>query len=324
MAKAKSCVRSLPEPNTAGTPSSGLAKIILMVAIGVGYPLIGILQDISSCVGVTGCMIGKKLFRISALVAVALLAACSSKSSEDKYVARDVEVLYNLGQDNLKRGRYRLASLAFDEVERQHPYSVWARRAQLMSGYAHYMKNDYDDAVLAAQRFLQLHPGNSSASYAYYLIALSHYEQISDVGRDQAKTHEAVAALTEVIRRFPETDYARDAQLKLSLTRDHLAGKDMEVGRFYMKRQEYLSASLRFRNVIERYQTTSHAPEALHRLVETYLALGIVDEAQMAGAVLGNNYPGSKWYRYSYALLTDSELEPEVKEGSWLGKLWPF
>ncbi|MCK0068549.1 outer membrane protein assembly factor BamD [Kordiimonas laminariae] len=269
-------------------------------------------------------MIGKKLIKTSMLASTVFLAACSSGDSEDKYVARDVEVLYNLAQDNLKRGRYQLSAFAFDEVERQHPYSVWARRAQLMSAYAHYMNNDYDDSILSAQRFLQLHPGNSSAPYAYYLIALSHYEQISDVGRDQAKTHEAVAALTEVMRRYPDTDYARDAQLKLSLTHDHLAGKDMEVGRFYLGRQEYLSAAMRFRNVIEQYQTTSHAPEALHRLVEVYLALGIVDEAQMAGAVLGNNYPGSKWYRYSYALLTDSDLEPEVKEGSWLGKLWPF
>lgn len=257
-------------------------------------------------------------------VALISVAACSSKDSEDRYVARDVEVLYNLGQDNLKKKNYRFAAAAFDEVERQHPYSVWARRAQLMAAYSHYMTNNYDDAVLAAERFLQLHPGNRSAAYAYYLIALCHYEQISGVGRDQAQTLKARNSLIEVVRRFPDSEYSRDAKLKLDLTLDHLAGKDMEVGRFYMKRQEYLAATLRFRNVIENYQTTSHTPEALHRLVEAYLALGIYDEAKMAAAVLGHNYPGSRWYRYSYALLNGKDMKPEGKSGSWLGKLWPF
>lgn len=257
-------------------------------------------------------------------MALISVAACSSGDNEDRYVARDVEVLYNLGQDNLKKRNFKLAALAFDEVERQHPYSVWARRAQLMAAYSHYQSNSYDDAVLAAERFLQLHPGNRSAPYAYYLIALCHYEQISDVGRDQSQTLKAQNSLVEVVRRYPNTEYARDAALKLDLTLDHLAGKDMEVGRFYMKRQEYLSASIRFRNVVEQYQTTSHAPEALHRLVEAYLALGIYDEAKMAAAVLGHNYPGSKWYRYSYDLLAGRNMKPEGKSGSWLGKLWPF
>lgn len=252
------------------------------------------------------------------------LAACSSNDEEDTYIARDVEVIYNLAQDNLERGRYRFAAAAFDEVERQHPYSVWARRAQLMAAYSFYMSNEYDDAILAAERFLQLHPGNSSAPYAYYLIALSHYEQISDVGRDQEKTEQAESALIEVIRRFPDSEYAQDAQLKLNLTQDHLAGKDMEVGRFYMNRREYLAATVRFRRVIEKYQTTSHAPEALHRLVESYLALGIYDEAKMAAAVLGNNFPDSKWYRYSYSLLVDGKMSPEAKGSSWLASLWPF
>ncbi len=266
----------------------------------------------------------KRLSKIGVLAAFVALSACSSGGDEDKYVARDVEVIYNLAQDNLNRGRYKLAAAAFDEVERQHPYSVWARRAQLMSAFSHYQANNFDDAILSAQRFLQLHPGNRSAPYAYYLIAISEYEQITDVRRDQSKTAEAEAALNEVIRRYPTSEYARDAALKLSLTRNHLAGKDMEIGRFYMSRQEYLAAVGRFRNVVEKYQTTEHTPEALHRLVEVYLALGIKDEAQMAAAVLGHNYGGTKWYRYSYALLTDQELIPEVKEGSWLGKLWPF
>ncbi|WP_262696121.1 outer membrane protein assembly factor BamD [Kordiimonas aquimaris] len=252
-----------------------------------------------------------------------VLVACSS-NDEDTYVARDVEVIYNFAYDALERKRYRLAAAGFDEVERQHPYSVWARRAQLMAAYSAYMSNQYDDAVLAAQRFLQLHPGNASAPYAYYLIALSHYEQISDVGRDQEKTEEAEVALIEVIRRFPESEYAQDAQLKLNLTQDHLAGKDMEVGRFYMQRKEYLSAIIRFRRVVEKYQTTSHAPEALHRLVESYLALGITDEAQMAAAVLGHNFPESKWYRFSYSQLVDGRLSPEAKSNSWLSAIWPF
>lgn len=253
-----------------------------------------------------------------------VLVACSSDGDEDTYVARDVEVIYNFAYDALDRKRYRLAAAGFDEVERQHPYSVWARRAQLMAAYSAYMSNQYDDAILAAQRFLQLHPGNASAPYAYYLIALCHYEQISDVGRDQDKTEQAENALIEVIRRFPESEYAQDAQLKLNLTQDHLAGKDMEVGRFYMKRKEYLAAIIRFRRVIERYQTTSHAPEALHRLVESYLALGIKDEAQMAAAVLGHNFGGTKWYRFSYSLLVRGRLSPEAKSNSWLTAIWPF
>lgn len=252
------------------------------------------------------------------------LAACSSSGDEDTYIARDVEVIYNLAQDNLERRRYRFAAAAFDEVERQHPYSVWARRAQLMAAYSAYMSNQYDDSVLAAERFLQLHPGNASAPYAYYLIALCHYEQISDIGRDQAKTEQAEAALVEVIRRFPESDYAQDAQLKLNLTHDHLAGKDMEVGRFYQKRQEYLAATLRFRRVVDRYQTTSHTPEALHRLVESYLALGMVEEARTAAAVLGENFGDSKWYRYSYSLMVDGRTAPEAQSSSFLSALWPF
>lgn len=252
------------------------------------------------------------------------LMACGGGVDEDSYVARDVDVLYNLAQDRLGKGQYRFAAAAFDEVERQHPYSQWARRAQLMAAYAHYKDGAFEDSILAAQRFLQLHPGNSSAPYAYYLIALAHYEQISDVRRDQAKTEDARTALVEVIRRYPQSDYAKDAKLKLDLTNDHLAGKDMEVGRFYQKRKEFLAASVRFRNVLETYERTSHAPEALHRLVETYLSLGIEEEARMAAAVLGYNYPDSKWYGFSYALLEGNGLQPARSGQSWLSRLWPF
>ena len=255
------------------------------------------------------------------VIGTAFVTACSG-DDEDTYIARDVEVLYHLGTDSLQKKRFAVAAAAFDEVERQHPYSSWARRAQLMAAYSYYESSKYEDAILSAERFLALHPGNKDAPYAYYLIAISYYEQISDVGRDQRATEQAYQALTEVVRRFPASAYARDAQLKLDLTRDHLAGKDMEVGRFYLNQRQYLGAIGRFRTVIERYQTTSHVPEALHRLVEAYLAMGVVTEAQATAAVLGHNYPGSKWYRYSYGLLTDQDLEPDEDEGSWIGRIF--
>ena len=264
-------------------------------------------------------------FGLRIALAVSLMAgvsACSSKD-EDTYVARDVEVLYTVAFERLERRQFKLAAALFDEVERQHPYSVWARRAQLMSSYAYYQANDYEDAILAAERFLALHPGNSAAPYAYYLIAICHYEQITDVGRDQKTTEQALGALREVVRRFPETEYARDAQLKIDLTRDHLAGKEMEVGRFYQNQNQFLSGLGRYRKVVEQFETTSHVPEALHRLVEIYLSLGITEEAQAAAAVLGYNFPDSKWYRYSYKLLTDLNLEPVLTEDSWLDKVLP-
>lgn len=260
-----------------------------------------------------------------ALAVVLAVTACSSKD-EDTYIAQDVEVLFNLGVDRLESRRYRVAAALFDEVERQHPYSIWARRSQLMAAYAHYESNEYEDAVLSAERFLTLHPGNASAPYAYFLIAISHYEQITDIGRDQRKTKDALRALDELIRRFPNSEYARDAKLKLDLTLDHLAGKDMEVGRFYQGQHQYLASIGRFRNVIEKYQTTSHVPEALHRLVESYLAIGIASEAQTVAAVLGHNFPDSKWYRFSFSLLSGQDLEPEVKatgkDKSWLDKIF--
>ncbi len=238
------------------------------------------------------------------------LAACSS-SRKDTYIARDVNVLYNLGYQNLERKRWQVAAAAFDEVERQHPYSIWARRAQLMSAYAHYRNKKYDDAILAAQRFLSLHPGNRLASYAHYLIAVSYFDQMTDVYRDQTVTLKARDALREVVKRYPGTDYAVDAKLKLDLVNDQLAAYDMEVGRFYLRQEHYLAAILRFRRVVEEFQTTSQVPEALHRLVEAYSALGVADEAKRYAAVLGANYPGSKWYRYSYALLTGKKLKKE-------------
>ena len=245
-------------------------------------------------------------FKTTGVVFVTMVLTACSGSDEDTYIARDVEVLYNLAADQLEKRSYKNAAFLFDEVERQHPYSGWARRSQLQAAYAHYMSNNYDDAIQAVDRFLQLHPGNSDAPYAYYLIAISHYEQIVDVGRDQDSTIKAQNALVEVIRRFPGSEYAQDARLKLDLTNNHLAGKEMEVGRYYLKRNEYLAAIGRFRAVVESYETTDHVPEAMHRMVESYLAMGVEQEARRVASVLGHNFPGSKWYKYSYNLLEGS------------------
>ncbi|KTE44214.1 MULTISPECIES: outer membrane protein assembly factor BamD [unclassified Sphingopyxis] len=242
----------------------------------------------------------------AALVITPLLAACGGGSGvkkDTRYVARDVSTLYRAAQDRLDRQQYGLAAALFDEVERQHPYSPWARRAQLMSSFSYYMDREYTPAIEAAQRFLAIHPGNKDAPYAYYLIGLSYYEQISDVTRDQKITQQALAALGEVIRRYPDSRYAADARLKVDLVQDHLAGKEMEIGRFYQRSSNWLAASIRFREVTEKFQTTSHTPEALYRLTECYLALGVPAEAKKSAAVLGANYPGSEWYERAYKLM---------------------
>lgn len=259
---------------------------------------------------------------VSILLAMTFFAAgCDTFGAKEiKYVERPVEQIYNLALTELQAGRYFQAAEQFDEVERQHPYSVWARRSMLMAAYSNYQMNEYDKAILAAQRFISLHPGNRDVAYAYYLVAVSYYEQISDVGRDQKITAQALNSLTELIRRFPTSDYARDGRLKMDLTMDHLAGKEMDIGRYYLRQGEVLAALNRFRVVIVSYQTTSHVPEALHRLTECYLALGIIDEAQAAAAVLGHNYPGTDWYADSYALLTGKEIRPADKKDSWISR----
>ncbi len=248
-----------------------------------------------------------KLALIATLAASTLLTAgCAGRSGGPKdtaYVARDVETLYSEAKRRLDNGNAKLAAALFDEVERQHPYSPWARRAQLMSSFSYYVGKDYNKSISSAQRFLSIHPGNRDAPYAYYLISLSYYEQISDVTRDQKITEQAKAALTEVIRRFPTTDYASDARLKLDLVNDHLAGKEMEIGRFYERSGQWLGAQLRFQEVVEKFDTTSHTPEALYRLTETSLALGVPEEAVKYAAVLGSNYPGSEWYEKAYKLI---------------------
>jgi len=246
--------------------------------------------------------------------AFSTLAACGGGAANEDvaYVARDVESLYAEAQRRLDRGNTMVAAALFDEVERQHPYSPWARRAQLMSAFSYYIARDYNKAIQNAQRFLSIHPGNKDAPYAYYLIALSYYEQISDVNRDQSITEQAQTALREVNRRFPQTEYAADARLKLDLVADHLAGKEMEIGRHYQRSGQWLAAALRFRNVVEQFETTSHTPEALYRLTESSLALGLREEAVKYAAVLGANYPGTDWYEKSFELVDDhaSDVTP--------------
>lgn len=241
------------------------------------------------------------------LLPLILIAGCAKngRRADTQYVARDVSTLYNAAKVRLDRGQFDQAAILFDEVERQHPYSPWARRAQLMSAFSYYASRDYTKSIQSAQRFLSIHPGNRDAPYAYYLIALCYYEQISDVTRDQKITQQANDALSELVRRYPDSRYAADARLKLDLVADHLAGKEMEIGRFYQRRREWIAATLRFRKVIDTYQRTSHTPEALERLVECYLALGIPEEAKRAAAVLGTNYPGSEWYQRAFKLMKD-------------------
>jgi outer membrane protein assembly factor BamD len=256
---------------------------------------------------------------ILACAAILPLAGCAhgaAGKSDTAYVARDVNSLYAAAKKTMDQGDYQQAAKLFDEVERQHPYSVWARRAQLMSAFNYYLAEKYQDAVNSARRFVTIHPGNPEASYAQYLIAMSYYQQIPEVYRDQTTTQSASDAFGELIRRYPETRYAADARLKLDLINDHLAGKEMEVGRYYERAGQWLAATYRFRSVIDNYQTSSHAPEALERLVECNLALGLPDEARKSAAVLGANYPGSYWYKQSLRLLGQEQRRVQPRTAS--------
>lgn len=249
-----------------------------------------------------------------------LLSACSGdeKKEETSYIEGSVETLYNTGMDYLQEENFKEAAVYFNEVERQHPYSIWATKAQLMAGYAYYRNRQYDDSLNTLDRFIQLHPGNRDAAYAMYLRALCYYEQIADVKRDQKNTERALDGFKEVVRRYPESRYARDAKEKIELTEDHLAGKEMEVGRYYLKREQYLAAMNRFRAVVVQYQTSTQVPEALHRLVECYMAMGMTEEAKRTAAVLGYNFPGSQWYTDSYALVEGISVETaEGKKSSF-------
>ncbi|NKC32187.1 outer membrane protein assembly factor BamD [Roseomonas sp. BU-1] len=258
------------------------------------------------------------------------IAGCTAWDGRDNTLGRrpaataantTPEALYAEGMEALTAERYQRAVELFDTVEREHPYSAFATNAKLMSAYGEYMRNRYTEALGALDRFIQLHPAHRDIAYAYYLRALSYYEQINDTQRDQRTTEQAMAALQDVSNRFPNTPYARDARLKMDLARDHLAGREMTIGRFYQTRRLYTAAIGRFRRVVDDYQTTNHVPEALHRLTELYLTMGLVDEARRTAAVLGHNYPGNPWYQDSYALLVDGAEGTEVNRPGFFGRV---
>ena len=265
---------------------------------------------------------------VAGCIASIVLSGCVGPQGRQprlQYQERPVEVLYSVGLQRLDQHRYGEAVQFFQEVERQHPYSPWSRRAILMQVYAHYERQNYEEAIAATDRYIQLYPGSPQVSYAYYMKAICYFEQIVDVGRDQAAAGQALNALTDVVRRFPNTQYATDARVKIDMVNDQLAGKEMEIGRWYLRRDQPLAAVGRFRRVIELYQTTSHTPEALYRLVEAYLTLGLTEEAERNAAVLGHNFPGSRWYSDAYRLVTDQggQLEQEPQEEGWLQRLIP-
>jgi outer membrane protein assembly factor BamD len=244
------------------------------------------------------------------------VAGCAGKSKPKTHLAyeeRPVELLYTTGADRLDRHLWSQAVDYFQEVERQHPYSEWSRRAILMQAFAHYQDNQYEEAIGDADRFLSLYPGNQAAAYAHYLKAICYFEQIVDVGRDQAATGQALDNLREVTTRYPHTEYALDARLKIDMVNDQLAGKEMNIGRWYLRQGDTLAAIGRFKFVVDHFQTTSHTPEALYRLVEAYLTVGLLDEAKKDGAVLGYNYPGDAWYQDAYNLLTAKGLRPSIQ-----------
>ena len=271
-------------------------------------------------------------FRAFLLISVAAfsLSGCSLFGTDDAtndlnkdaaaYNERPIDQIYADAWKQINAGNWDQAATQFNEVDRQHPYSVWARRAQLMSAFCSYQANKYDEAVSTADQYISLHPGSPEVSYAFYLKAISLYEQIVDVGRDQSKTQGALVALQDVVQRFPDTEYARDASLKIDLTRDHLAGKEMEIGRYYLTRGNYIGAINRFRAVVDQYQTTPQISEALERLTEAYYSLGLDSEAQTAAAVLGANYPGTVWYQDSYNILKGRNLAPKADQQSWIYK----
>jgi outer membrane protein assembly factor BamD len=251
---------------------------------------------------------------VAAIIVAVAISGCAGKKKKPQisYEERPVDLLYSAGAARLDNGRWSEAVDYFNEVERQHPYSEWSRRAILMTAYAQYEANSYDDAIAAADRFIRLYPGGQQTPYAYYLKAICYFEQIMDVNRDQGATNSALAALRDVAQRYPNTDYAADARIKIDMVNDQLAGKEMTVGRWYLRNNQPLAAIGRFKAVIDKYQTTSHTPEALYRLVEGYLTMGLAEEAKRNGAVLGYNYPGSRWYRDAYKLLNSKGLKPPI------------
>ncbi len=275
-------------------------------------------------------MTGRRTWGVSrkiamgAVLSLALLSACSTFADKtpgalDGYTAEEI---FQRGEYELNRNQPDDAAYYFGEIERLYPYSDLAKRGLIMQAYSYHRDRDYENSRASAQRYVDFYPTDDDAAYAQYLLALSYYDQIDEIGRDQGLTYQALQALRVVIERYPDTEYARSAILKFDLAFDHLAGKEMEIGRYYLKRGHYAAAVGRFRVVVEQFQTTSHTPEALHRLVEAYLSLGLTDEAQTAGAILGHNYQSTDWYQDSYALLTGRGLEPKSVGDNWLASIY--
>jgi outer membrane protein assembly factor BamD len=272
---------------------------------------------------------GGRLRLAASLILLALpLSGCGTGALWDKFLAKDetfvdepADKLYNEGLYLMNEKKdAKAANKKFEEVDRQHPYSEWARKSLLMSAYASYNAGDYDGCIGSATRYVTLHPGSPDAAYAQYLIAASHYDQIPDISRDQGRTEKAMASLEEVIRKYPTSEYAVSAKAKLEGARDQLAGKEMEIGRYNLDKRNYTGAINRFKTVVTRYQTTRHVEEALERLTEAYMAIGIVSEAQTAAAVLGHNFPDSRWYKDAYNLVKSGGLEPSENQGSWISR----
>lgn len=257
------------------------------------------------------------------LLVLSVLTGCASVKPKEEVIG-SVEELYNDGMDLLDAGKYTKAINLFEELERQHPYSAWAVRAEIMKIFANYQQNEYEEVFVGGDAFVRNHPGHPEVPYVLYLQAMSHYEQIIDIKRDQKPTLLALRGFEEIVERFPTSTYARDAKLKITLCKGHLAAKEVLVGKYYQEKDNYLAAINRFRHVVENYQTTSHIQEALYRLTESYLALGIEDEAQASAAVLGHNYPSSAWYKDAYDLLLSNNIKPAdyVEDSSWLSDVW--
>jgi outer membrane protein assembly factor BamD len=267
------------------------------------------------------CRAGPRSF--PGLAACALLAGLLAGCADDKNaIAPDepADKLYNEGLTLLNKKEFVDSAKKFEEVDRQHPYSDWGRKSLLMAAFAYYEGGKYDDTIMAAKRYVTLHPGSSDAAYAQYLMASAYFDQIPDVSRDQARTERAMQVLAEVARKYPDTEYAESAKKKIEVARDQLAGKEMTIGRFYLERRDFIGAINRFKAVVTQYQTTRHVEEALMRLTECYMALGIVNEAQTAAAVLGHNFPSSPWYQDAYKLVQTGGSEPRENKDSWISK----
>ena len=259
------------------------------------------------------------------------LAGCDTLSSLNPFDKSDsykpeivpevpAEALYNDGLARIQKSDFTGAAKKFGDLEKQAPYSEWSRKALLMQAYANFEGGAYEEAITSAKRYLQLHPASADAPYAQYLLAMSNYNQIPDIYRDQDKSEKALVALQELVDRYPKSEYASDVRQKIQVARDQLAGKEMEVGRFYLRKRNYTGAINRFRNVVANYQTTRHVEEALQRLTEAYMAMGIVNEAQTAAAVLGHNFPDSRWYKDAYSLVKSGGVEPEENKGSYISR----